>query len=82
MSTYHKIKDTDGSKAMNGVLSLVFMGGRRRTKDIIHSDPVGKSKSQVSSSIGAGRIGSAFTNSLYFGIITVKRQHSNKKKNN
>lgn len=38
-----------------------------RAKDIYNSNPVGKSKSQASSSTGVGRVGS--TNSPYFGRI-------------
>lgn len=39
-------------------------------KDIIHSDPVVKSKSHVNSSMGTVRFGSGFTNFPYFGRMT------------
>lgn len=42
-------------------------GGAVEAKDIIHSNPVGKSISQASSPIGAGRVGSDFSKSPYFG---------------
>lgn len=54
------------------------------TKDIINSNPVGKSKSQAKRSTGIRRVGSGFTNLPPTPLVwqnDSKRQYSMRKKN-